>query len=54
MGRAQGWEWEIPPTVREERLLDHLAVSGGQWLSVWMEIGDKWCPSGISTGTSAL
>lgn len=26
---------------------------GGQWLYV-QEISDKWCPSGISTGTTAL
>ena len=25
-----------------------------QWLSVWMEISDTWCPSGVGTGTSAL
>ena len=22
--------------------------SGDQWLNVWMEICDKWCPSGVS------
>jgi len=28
--------------------------SGGQWLNIWMEIIDEWCPCGVSTGTSAL
>jgi len=28
--------------------------SGGQWLNVQMDIGDKWCPSGVSTGTLQL
>ena len=26
----------------------------GQRLNVQMEISDKWCPSGVCTGTSAL
>lgn len=26
--------------------------SDGQWLSVWMATGDKWCPSEVSTGTN--
>ena len=25
-----------------------------QWLTVWVEISDEWCPSGVSNGTSAL
>ena len=25
-----------------------------QWLDVQMEAGDKWCPSGVHTGTGAL
>ena len=28
--------------------------SGGQWLSVWMETGDEWCPPGVSTITNNL
>ena len=28
--------------------------SGGQWLSVWMEITDKCYPPGASAGTSTL
>lgn len=28
--------------------------SDGQCLDVWMENGDKWCPSGVSTGTSTF
>jgi len=26
----------------------------GQWLDVQMEISDKWCPSGVRTGTGAV
>ena len=25
-----------------------------QWLNVQMDAGDKWCPSGVHTGTSAV
>ena len=28
--------------------------SGGQRLSVWMEISDEWCPPGVSAGADAL
>jgi len=28
--------------------------SGDQWFNVQMEIGDKRCPSGVSTRASAL
>ena len=28
--------------------------SGGQWLRVWMEIIDEWCPTGVSAGTNTL
>ena len=28
--------------------------SGSQWLSVWMEISDEWCPTGVSAGTNTL
>jgi len=28
--------------------------SSGQKLNVWMEIGDKWCPTGVSAGTDTL
>lgn len=28
--------------------------SGGQLLNVWMEIRDKWCSSGVNTGSGAL
>jgi len=28
--------------------------SGDQLLSVWMEMGDKWCPAGVSTGINNL
>jgi len=27
--------------------------SSDQWLSVQMETSDMWCPSGVSSGTSA-
>jgi len=27
---------------------------GGQWLDVQMGVSDKWCPSGVCTGTSAV
>ena len=26
----------------------------GQWLSVQMEMGDKWCPSAVCVGTSTV
>lgn len=28
--------------------------SDDECLSVWIQIGDKWCPSGVSMGASAL
>ena len=28
--------------------------SSGQKLNVWMEIGDKWRPTGVSAGTDTL
>ena len=28
--------------------------SGSQWLNVWMEISDEWCPPGIGAGASTL
>ena len=28
--------------------------SGDQWLHVWMEIGDKWSPTGVSAGINTL
>ena len=28
--------------------------SSGQWLSIWMEISDEWCPSGVSSGQPDL
>jgi len=28
--------------------------SGGQWLNVWMEIRDKWCPPGVDAGLSDI
>lgn len=27
---------------------------GDQWCNVWMEIGDKWCPPGATSGTDTL
>ena len=38
----------------EELVLRLYPESGGQWLNIWMEISDKWCSLGISTGTSAV
>ena len=28
--------------------------SGGQRLSVWMDIGDEWCPSGVDAEANTL
>jgi len=28
--------------------------SGGQWLNVWMEMSDKWCPTGVGAGIDTL
>jgi len=28
--------------------------SGDQLLTVWMDISDEWCLSGVTTGTNAL
>ena len=28
--------------------------SGNQWLSVWMEIDDEWCPPGVGAGADTL
>jgi len=39
----------------DEKLVSRLyPESGGQWLNVQMDISDVCCPSGVSTGTSAL
>lgn len=27
--------------------------SGGQWLHVWMEIGNEWCPPRVGAGADA-
>ena len=41
-------------SVDEEVVVRSYPESGGQWLSVWMEISDEWCPSGVSFGMRAL
>jgi len=39
----------------DEELVMRLYLENGvQWLSVCMEISDKWCPSKVSTGASVL
>jgi len=40
--------------VDEEQATGLSPEVGGQQLNVWMEIGDKWCPSGVSAGTDTL
>ena len=29
-------------------------VNGGQWLNVWIEIGDEWSPAGVDAGANTL
>jgi len=36
----------------EELVMTFYPESAGQCLSIQTEISDKWCPSGVSTGTS--
>jgi len=39
----------------DEELVGWLHPEGsGQWLNIQMEIGDKWCPSGLHIGTGLL
>ena len=38
----------------EELVVRSFLESGGQWLNVQMETGDKRHPSGVSTGTNAV
>jgi len=39
----------------DKELIGRLQPEGsGQWLNVQMEIGDKWGPSGLHTGTDAV
>jgi len=39
----------------DEELVSILYLeSSGQWLSVQMEMSEKWYPTEVSTGTSAL
>ena len=28
--------------------------SGGQWVNIWMEIGDEWCLPWVGAGTNTL
>ena len=28
--------------------------SGSEWCSVWLEIGDECCPTGVSAGADTL
>ena len=52
MGKT-GILW-VDHSVDMERVARLYPESCGQWLDVWMEISDKWCPSGVSIETSAL
>jgi len=38
----------------EELAAGSCPESGGQWLNVWMEIGDEWCPTGVGARTDTL
>ena len=39
----------------EEELAAGLSPdSGGQWLNIWMEMGDTWCPPGIGAEAGTL
>ena len=38
-----------------EELAEGLSSEGGsQWLNVWMEISDEWCPPGVGAETNTL
>ena len=28
--------------------------SGGQWLSVWMDVSNEWCPPEVGAGAGTL
>lgn len=49
---GESWIWCVDCLVDEE-LIGHQKDSG-QWHSVLTDISEKWCPSGISTGTGAV
>ena len=39
----------------DKELAVGLSPEGGdQWLDVWMEISDKWCPTGATAESSTL
>lgn len=38
----------------DEKLQDRTQRVVVNWLNVWIETIDKWCPSGVTTGTGAL
>ena len=38
----------------EELAAGSSSESGGQWLSVWIEISDEWCSPEVSGGTDTL
>jgi len=40
--------------LMDEKLVRSYPESSSEWLNVQMKISDKGCPSGVSTGTSAL
>ena len=40
--------------IDEELVTGLSPESGGQWLSVWMEISDGWCLLGVSACTNTL
>jgi len=48
------WICWVDCLVDEELVPRLYPESAGQWLNVHMDTGDKWCPSEVSTGTSAL
>ena len=41
-------------SMGEELVARSYPESGGQWLTVQMEISDKWFPSGVSTETGVV
>jgi len=38
----------------EELAVGSSPESGGEWLSMWVETGDEWCPQGLVLGLILL
>ncbi|KAK4829840.1 LOW QUALITY PROTEIN: hypothetical protein QYF61_006850 [Mycteria americana] len=54
LSKLERWIWWVDCLVDEELVGWSHPEGSGQQLNVQMEIGDKWCPSGVRIGTGAV